>query len=101
MGFFKDTPRETSKKISKGEQAPRNLDKNNPVIKKAEEYAASIQKVTPGWEKYMPAIEKYAKEICAKSKYDFDSKVYFVTKKIRKYNGDGRVATSIVSRLSK
>lgn len=101
MGIFHkdESPRETSKKVSDGKQAPRNLDKSNPVIKKAEAYADSIQKILKGWERNMPQIEKQIKAIAKVSTYDYDSKVYHAKRIIRKYGGDAKIAKSLIDKF--
>lgn len=96
MGIF--TPREESKKVSKGEQAPRNLDKSNKVIKEAEKKADSIQKILKGWERNLPQINKLIKNICTVDTYDYDSKVYHAKRIIRKYGGDIKLAKSLVDK---
>ena len=95
MGIF---DRVTSKKVTKGEQGPRNLDKDNPVIKKAEAKADSIQKILKGWERNLPVIEKRISEIAKSETYDYDSKIYFAKRIVRKFGGDVRIVKPLVDK---
>lgn len=96
MGIF--DARETSKKVSKGEQAPRNLDKENPVIKKAEAKADSIQKILKGWERNLPLIEKKIREIAKTNTYDYESKIYYSKRIVRKFGGDVKIVKALVDK---
>lgn len=91
MGIF--DKRGEAKKVE-----PRNLDKDNPVIKKAEALADSYQKILKGWERNLPLIEKKICEIAKSKTYDYDSKIYYCKRIMRKFGGDIRLVKDLVDK---
>lgn len=98
MGIF--NPRKKSEEISEGKQYPRNLDKKNEVIRKAEEKNESLSKILKGWERNLPQIEKLIKSIAKNDTYDYDSKIYQAKRILRKWGGDTKLAKGIVDKYT-
>lgn len=101
MGIF-SSAREESEAVSKGKQAPRNLDRKNTKIAKALEYSDSIQSVLTGWERNLDKI----KELINLKLIELDeagadnmSKEYHVRKILRKWGGPAALYKNFIPKI--